>query len=330
MSRAAASALVLALGLVAAGPAWAEKHEGYAEFRRGDALIVDGQRVRVGARTQFKASGAARSFATIPLGYEVKATGTRLGDGTLLAEQVEAKPNGNALFESDLRESFDQTEKQYRDQGAVYEEDDAGGRVELGRLEESGRAVRRVRSIVERLCPPYLTPGDFRVYVIDNKDWNAMAAPNRSIYVYSGLLDDMNDDEVAIVLGHELSHATHEHSRKGYKKQLLVMLGTAAVAGAAEEIDSKGKRLGVQIGALLLGSALTSGYGRDQEDQADRVGLRYAYEGGYDVEQGPTLWERFAKKYGDDSKAVNFFFGDHSVAKDRARNLRRELDLNYR
>ncbi len=327
MRRAVALSLA---ALVATTAVAAEHHEGYAEFRRGDALVVDGQRVRAGARTRFKGAGEARSFAAIPLGYEVKVTGTRLGDGTLLADDVEAKPNGSALFESDLKQAFDQTEAKYKSEGAVFEEGENGKRVELGRLEESGAPVRRVRGIVERLCPPYLTPGDFRVYVIENKDWNAMAAPNRSIYVYTGLLSDMSDDEVAIVLGHELTHATHEHSRRAFKKQMFVMLGTAVVAGAAEEIDNKGKRLGVQLGALLLGSALTSGYGRDQEDQADRVGLRYAYEAGYDVEQGPTLWERFAKKYGDRNKAVNFFFGDHSVASDRARNLRRELDLNYR
>jgi Zn-dependent protease with chaperone function len=331
VKRASALGVGALLTLAAATPGAAtEKHEGYAEFRRGDALIVDGQRVRAGARTHFKGSGEARNFASIPLGYEVKVTGSRLGDGTLLADEVEAKPNGNALFESDLKQAFDQTEARFKDQGAVFEEGDGGKRVELGRLEESGGPVRRVRGIVERLCPPYLTPVDFRVYVVDNKDWNAMAAPNRSIYVFSGLLNDMDDDEVAIVLGHEISHATHEHSRRSYKKQIFVMLGTAAVAGAAEEIDSRGKRLGVQLGALLLGSALNSGYGRDQEDQADRVGLRYAYEAGYDVERGPLLWERFAKKYGEGSKAVNFFFGDHSVARDRARNLRRELDLNYR
>ena len=330
---AAALAGTLSLGSLPSGEAAAagiEKHEGYAEFRRGDALVVDGQRVRAGARTKWKGGGDTRSLDQVPLGYEVKVTGARLSDGTLLAEEVEAKPNGEALFESDLKQAFDQTETKYRERGEVFEEGEDGKRTEMGRLRESGDDVRRTRAIFGRLCPPYLTPADFRVYVVENKEWNAMAAPNRSIYVFSGLLQDMNDDEVAIVLGHELTHASHEHSRRAYKKQIFVMLGAAAVAGAAEEIDSTGKRLGVQLGSLLFATALTSGYGRSQEDQADRVGLRYAYEGGYDVEQGPLLWERFAKKYGEGSKAVNFFFGDHSVAQDRARNLRRELAVNYR
>jgi predicted Zn-dependent protease len=165
--------------------------------------------------------------------------------------------------------------------------------------------------------------------VIDNKEWNAMAAPNRSIFVFSGLLRDMDDDEVAIVLGHELVHATHEHSRRQYKKDMFIQLAAAGIAVAARDIDDKRKRAIVQIAALLGASAWVNGYGRSHEDQADRVGLRYASEGGYAVRKGPVLWNRFAAKYGSGSKVANFFFGNHSVAKDRARNLERELKLNY-
>jgi Zn-dependent protease with chaperone function len=325
----ARSLLVLGVALAATGALAEERHEGYAEFRQRDALVVDGQRVRAFARTLFKGSGEARSFDAIPLGYEVKVRGERIADGTIVASEVEAKPNGTAFMEADLVKAFDATEAQYRAQGRVFEEGAKGKQTSLGRLEESGPRVERVRGVLRLVCPPYLEPGGFRVYVVENPEWNAMAAPNRSIYVFSGLLDAMDDDEVAIVLGHELAHATHEHSRRVFKKQIWIMLGATVVAAASEKIENDAKRLGAQLGAMLVALALSSGYGRDQEDQADRVGLRYAFEGGYAVQRGPGLWDKFALRYGDQNKAVNFFFGDHSVAKDRARNLRREIDWNY-
>ena len=106
----------------------------------------------------------------------------------------------------------------------------------------------------------------------------------------------------------------------------LVALGAL---GATSAIDDDTKRALAQVAAGLAASAWTNGYGRDLEDQADRVGLRYAYEAGYDIRRGPALWDRFAKKYGNGSKAVNFFFSDHSQSEARAAKLRLEIAHNH-
>jgi Zn-dependent protease with chaperone function len=338
MHRSAAALLfVLALALVSSASAAAqtaslprESLDGYAEWWRGGLLIVDGQRVRLREGGKFKGYGALKTFARTPLGDEVKVKGRRAPDGVLVADEVEAKANGSALFEGDLRSAFDGMEKQYLAERRMYEEGENGKKQVIGRLDSTGPEVERVRRIFERLRPDYLEVRDFRVYVVDNKEWNAMAAPNDSIYVFSGLLRDMDDDEVAIILGHELAHATHEHSRKSFKKNMLIQLAALGVAAITEEsVEDKNKKVVLQVAAMLGATAWTNGYGRSHEDQADRVGLRYAAEGGYDVRKGPSLWNRFAAKYGDSSKVVNFFFGDHSVAEARARNLNREIRLNY-
>ena len=199
-----------------------ESLDGYAEWWRDGLLVVDGQRVRLGSSGKFKGSKGLRSFADIPLGYEVKVKGRRVEGGVLAADEVVAKENGTALFEQDLRSAFDVMEGKYLADRRMYEEDDNGRRQDYGRLQTSGPQVDRVRRITERLVPGYLDRRNFRVYVVDNREWNAMAAPNDSIYVFSGLLADMDDDEVAIILGHELAHATHEHSRKSFKKTMLI------------------------------------------------------------------------------------------------------------
>ena len=291
---------------------------------------MDGQRVRLGASGKFKGSKGLKGFADIPLGYEVKVKGRRVEGGVLEAEEVLAKENGTALFEQDLRNAFDVMERQYLAARRMYDEDENGKRQDFGRLHASGPQVDRVRRIAERLVPGYLERRDFRVYVVENKEWNAMAAPNDSIYVFSGLLNDMDDDEVAIILGHELAHATHEHSRKSFKKAMLIQLAALGVVAVAEEsVKDQNKRVVLQVATLLGATAWANGYGRSHEDQADRVGLRYASEGGFDVGKGPQLWNRFAEKYGNSPKVLNFFFGGHSVAQDRSRNLTREIALNY-
>jgi predicted Zn-dependent protease len=182
---------------------------------------------------------------------------------------------------------------------------------------------------VDTLLPPYLHPEDVRIYVIENKEWNAFAMGNYSIYVFTGLLDDMDDDEVAIVLGHELVHATHEHSRKQFKRDMWIQLLALGALGAASTIDDDKAQAITGLVVLAGASAWKSGYGRGMEDQADRVGLRYAYEAGYDITKGPRLWNRFAKKYGEGNKVANFFFSDHSQSAARATKLEKEIAFNY-
>jgi Zn-dependent protease with chaperone function len=304
-----------------------EKVDGYAEWRSGDVLVVEGQRVRLGPGIKLK--GKVRDPKAIPLGYEVKAKGVRQPDGSILARELEAKPNGSALFEGEVKKVTDEMERKWLAAGRVYQEDDDGRRAVMGRLHDEGRDVERVRRIVTGLVPPYLQRDEFRVYVVDNKEWNAFACANGMVVVHSQLLDDMDDDELAIILGHELAHVTHEHTRKQFKKAMWIQIAALGVAVAAEEIDDRTSRQIVQLASVFAALAWKNGYGRDHEDQADRVGLRYAHQAGYDITKGPALWERFARKYGEPGKVANFFFSDHSLSRVRARNLERELALNY-
>ncbi len=328
--RASVLTLLLSVAPLAAAPAAEdEKVEGYAEFRVGGCLLVDAQRVCPGPGLRFKGEGEARDFASIPLGYEATAKGRRRADGALLAREFEAKPNGDELFEDAVRAATHESEQKYRRAGRFYEEGDQGRIENVGRIDEEGPRFKRARRIVDSLLPPYLSPEDVRVYVIDNKEWNAFAMGNFAIYVFSGLLDDLDDDEVAIVLGHELTHATHEHTRREVKKQMWIQLAAAGVMAATSSIDDDTKRTVLQLAAGLTATAWSNGYGRGLEDQADRVGLRYAYEAGYDVTKGPRLWNRFARKYGQPGKVANFFFGDHSQSSARAAKLEKELAHNY-
>lgn len=306
-----------------------QKVAGYAEWRRADLLIVDGQRLRATTATKFKGKGIT-AIGAIPLGYEVEASGLRLPDGVIQLESIEAKPNGNAAFENDIRQTTDQMEATWLRAGRVYEPSEDGKEKTIGNLVGSGPHVARVQQIVSRVRPPYVAPDALRVHVVDTKDWNAMAMGNGAIWVFTGLLNDLNDDEIAIIVGHELAHYTHEHSRKEFKRAMwgqLIALGAIVATEVATDNDKA--TAGVAIAGMVAAMTIRNGYSRNLEDQADRVGLRYAYEGGYDVRYGPQLWVKFREKYGEQNGLLNFFLGEHSQASDRIKKLEREIVFNY-
>ena len=322
----AAALVVLSAGVAHAADAAKAKLDGYLEFKKGDYLIVDGQRVKASPSTRLK--GAANA-AAIPLGYAVKVKGTRDAQGTILATEIEAKANAVEGSEAQLLAGSNLAESTWVAAGKIVEKDAEGKEQSMGALKTSGPQYDRVHRIVDRVLPPYIDRSDVRLYVVENKEWNAMAMANYSIYVFTGIIEDLDDDELALVLGHEIAHATNEHSRRQMSQSSWSsMLGQAASIGASKIGNSTARAVAQQATSLGY-AAFNNSYSRDHEDQADRVGMRYAYEAGYDETKGPGLWKKFAAKYGDQPKVVNFFYGGHSTSGDRAKNLEREIATNY-
>jgi len=305
------------------------KVNGYLEYRKASFLVVEGQRVLTDEKTKFTGTGRAKSLEKTPTGYEMKIKGTRQADGTILARSIEAAPNRTGTSEQELLTSTDAVENAFVKAGKVFDQGQDGKEVVIGELHDSGPQVERARKIVDRLLPAYVPRERVSVYVVDNKEWNAMAMPNYSVYVFSQLMADMDDDELAVVLGHEIAHATHEHSRRQQKTGMIGGAAGVAAGVGASVIDNPLARQAVEMGAALGVTTFGNTFSREYEDQADRVGLRYVYEAGYDYTKAPKLWRRFAEKYGDQDKVTNFFFGDHSTSARRASDLEKEIANNY-
>ena len=125
---------------------------GYVEWMHGDHLIADGQRVRWDARTRTRI-GRVRSVNAIPLRYEVKVKGFRNTDGAIVAGEIEAKPNGTALFEADAIAAFNTIENQWLREGQMFEPQRDGQRTTMGRVVDSGERVQRVQRIMDVLSP---------------------------------------------------------------------------------------------------------------------------------------------------------------------------------
>jgi predicted Zn-dependent protease len=168
-------------------------------------------------------------------------------------------------------------------------------------LPPSHPEVQRLRAIARRIIPQTArwnqeaTQWQWHVNVIDSKDVNAFCMPGGRIGFFTGILTSLKltDDEAAAVMGHEIAHALREHSREKMAKQGLTNAG-ARIGGALISgifgIDPNITGTIAGYGAQIVGLK----YSRDDEREADLVGLDIAARAGYDPRAGVALWRKMA------------------------------------
>ncbi len=143
---------------------------------------------------------------------------------------------------------------------------------------------------------PIVTPFEYKFDIIEDKDVNAFCVPGGHIYVYRGLLDFVqSDDELALVLAHECTHAAHHHMVYLLKKQAtmenaeaIALLATMAGGARASDVYN------IQNAMTLLEIAKVNGYGVQAERDADAGAIRYAMAAGYNPVGLLTFMERMA------------------------------------
>ena len=164
----------------------------------------------------------------------------------------------------------------------------------------SDSQLKRLRSIAGRLVPQTAQWNDrarqwqWEVNLLNSKQLNAFCMPGGKIAFYTGILEQLklNDDEVAMIMGHEMAHALREHARARIAKSegtgQLLSLG-ARLFGLGQIGD-----VAASVGTQLL----TLRYSRDDETDADLVGLELAARAGYNPQASVSLWEKMAQAGG--------------------------------
>jgi len=159
--------------------------------------------------------------------------------------------------------------------------------------------VVRLRAIARKITPfamewnPRASTWQWEVNLIDSNQINAYCMPGGKIAFYTGILQQLKltDDEVAMVMGHEIAHALREHARERMGKS-AVTHGAARIGGAlAASFFGIDPRItdGLASGGANL---LTLEFGREDESEADLVGMELAARAGYDPRAGVTLWQK--------------------------------------
>ena len=162
--------------------------------------------------------------------------------------------------------------------------------------------LKRVRAISQRLIQPAMAWNErakqwkWEVNVIGASQINAFCMPGGKIAVFTGILDklQLTDDEVAMVVGHEMAHALREHARERMAKNTATQVGArigGAVLASIFGVDPNVTDLLARGGANLL----TLKFGRNDESEADLVGMEIAARAGYDPRAAVTLWKKMAQ-----------------------------------
>jgi predicted Zn-dependent protease len=166
----------------------------------------------------------------------------------------------------------------------------------------------------------------YRYRVLNSSVPNAFALPGGYIVINRGLLVGLkNEAEMAAVLAHETGHVTAKHSLAGYQRAMAANVLVAGVVLAA------GGRAGVQEVSGITASLIENGFSRDQEREADWLGIDYMVKAGYNPEGAVQLQEYFYKELegGKNPMWAEGLFRTHPFSKERLDDARARIAKRY-
>lgn len=180
--------------------------------------------------------------------------------------------------------------------------------------------LQRLRGIAQRLIPyaaqwnPRANQWRWEVNLIGSKQINAFCMPGGKIAFYTGIIDQLKltDDEIAMIMGHEMAHALREHSREQLAKNQATSIGISLGAQllGLGDIGNAAARLGGQLLSLK--------FSRNDESDADLVGLEMAARAGYNPQAAVSLWRKMGEATGEGGIS---FLSTHPTGPDRIRQL---------
>ena len=182
-----------------------------------------------------------------------------------------------------------------------------------GKLNADPDMLERVKTITSRLVAqaviyrPDAANWNWSVQVIDEPEIiNAWCMAGGRMAIYSGLILKLEatDDEIAQVMGHEISHALLSHTRERMSRALAMQLGITAMSIAVS--DEKYGGIAIQGTAMAAIIALELPNSRTAESESDRLGIEIAAKAGFDPKAAVTLWKKMADESGQKDSRFDF------------------------
>lgn len=195
-----------------------------------------------------------------------------------------------------------------------------------GALDRDQATLQRVKTIVGRLIPATgalrsdAPKWPWEVHVLSSQEVNAWCMAGGKVAVYTGLIDKMQpaDAELAAVLSHEMGHALREHVREQASRQMgeQLAVGIASAVFGLPDIAQ-------QLAPTVLDVTFNLPHSRQQEKEADDVGIELMARAGYDPHAAASLWEKMAKMGGAQPPKL---LSTHPAPEDRLKDVRALAD----
>lgn len=198
-------------------------------------------------------------------------------------------------------------------------------------IDTSSATARKVHAVFNKM-KPYAekanktgVPFQWEIIVIKSDELNAWAMPGGKMAFYTGLVEKLrlSDDEIAVVMGHEMAHALQEHGKSD--RTVSTITGIASEIGKVA-LASKG--ISTNLGGfdavdVLTEYGLNKPFSRSQETDADEVGLFLMAEAGFNPEAAPNVWTKMSQATGGSGGALEAIASTHPTNEDRQQNLQR-------
>jgi len=191
-----------------------------------------------------------------------------------------------------------------------------------GVLNTNAELTQRVRRIGQNIIPSTSVfrrdalAWKWEINVIESKELNAFCMPGGKIMFYSGIINQLqlSDDEIAIVMGHEIAHALREHAREQVSQAIAA--DTALNVGAALFGLSQNT---AKLTATAYQALVATKFSRTDETEADQIGLELSARSGYDPRAGVTLWQKMLAA--NKGQKPPEFLSTHPAEKNRVQEI---------
>ena len=179
--------------------------------------------------------------------------------------------------------------------------------------------VNKIGDKIVSALPPQ--PFNYRFYIIKEDTYNAFASPAGNVFINSGLFDAMeNEEELAGILSHEIAHVVCRHISQRIERQSKIGLITLAGIAAGIFLGLEGggaASSALTLGSVAAGQSISLAYSREDEMQADQIGLRFLNKAGYSGSGLLTMLKKIRSKQWFGSEQIPTYLTTHPASEDR-------------